>query len=62
MSFLITPPPFNGDRFELWKARFKILIQSFNFELQETIINGYVIPTHYITGEVVHKIGFLQTN
>lgn len=59
MTFLNTPSPFNGDRFELWKDKFKIFIQSFDLELWETIINGPFIPTHYTNGEVLDIPNFL---
>lgn len=60
-SFLSTPPPFNGDRFKLLKARFKTFIQCFKFESWETITNGPFIPTYHINGEVVDKPDFLWT-
>lgn len=31
--FLNKSPPFNGDRFELWKTRFKISTHNNNFEV-----------------------------
>lgn len=58
-SFLNTPPPFNGARFEIWKARSRILIQSISFELWETIINNPFIHTHRVNGEVVDKFNSL---
>lgn len=58
-TLLNTPPLFNGDVFELWKDRFKILIQSFDLEFWETIVNGLFIPVHCINGEVVEKPNFL---
>lgn len=60
-SFLNTYPSFNGDRFELWKLRFKIFIQNFDFESWKTIINGLFIPTHHINREVVDKPNFIWT-
>lgn len=60
-TFLNTPPPFNGERFQLRKARFKIFIQSINLGLWEKIINIPFIPTNYINGEVVDKPDFLWT-
>lgn len=60
-SFLNTPPPFNGDRFELWKVRFKFFIKRIDLELWEILINGPFIPTHHINSEVVDKLNFLWT-
>lgn len=61
ISFQNTPPPFNGDRFELWKVRFKIFIHSFDFELWELITNGPFISTHHINEELIDKPDFLWT-
>lgn len=52
---------FNDARFEIWKAKFRIFIQSNSFELWETIINDVFIPTHQIDGEVVDKPDSLWT-
>lgn len=60
-NFLNTPPSFNGDRFELWKARFKFFIQYIELEWWETIIKGSFLPTLQIDGKVVNKLGFLWT-
>lgn len=60
-TFLNTHPLFNGDRFGLWKTRFKIFIQNFDLELWETIINDSFIVNHCINGEVVDKPYFLWT-
>lgn len=43
-TFLNTPPWFNGERFDLWKTIFKILIEILNLKLWEIIINGLFIP------------------
>lgn len=45
--------------FEIWKDRFKIIIQNFDLELWETIINDQFIPIYCISGEVVYKPNFL---
>lgn len=58
-SFLNTHPPFNGVRFEIWKAGFRIFIQSINSKLWETIIIGRFILSHQIDGEVVEKLDSL---
>lgn len=60
-TFLNTLSPFNYGRFELWKARFKIFIQKFSFELWETIINGHFIHTHFVNSEVIDKFDFPWT-
>lgn len=49
-------------RFEIWKAIFRIVIQSTNFESWETIINDSFIPTYQIDGEVVDKPDSLLVN
>lgn len=59
-SFLNTARPFNGDSFKLLKVGFKILIQSIDLELWETIISSLFIPTHHINGEVADKPDFLD--
>lgn len=61
LSFINTPPLFDGIRFELSKARVNIFIQSRNLELWETLINSLFIPTHLVKGEVEDKPNFLWT-
>lgn len=58
-TILNTPPSFNGDIFDLWKARFKVFIKDVNYELWKIIINGLCIPNHYGNGEVVDKYDFI---
>lgn len=53
--------PINDDRFDLWKTRFKIFIESINLELWEIIINDLFTLTRYINSEVVYKHVFLWT-
>lgn len=59
-SLLNTPPPFNGAKFEIWKARLRIFIQMISFELWKTIINYLFIPNHQIDGEELDKPDYLQ--
>lgn len=49
------------NRFELWKAIFKKIIQKFDFSLCETIINTLFLSTHLINDKVVDKSNFLWT-
>lgn len=60
-SFINTPPLFNGVMFEIYKTRFRIIIQIISFELWGTIINNLFIPTHQIDGEVVDNPNSLWT-
>ena len=60
-AFLSTPHLFNGDRFELWKDKFKVFIQSFYIELWETIISCPFVPTQHVNDEVVDKPDFVWT-
>lgn len=61
MIFLNTPSSFNGNKFVIWKFIFKMFIESYYNKLWEMIVNGLFIPTHYVNGEVVYKLGFLLT-
>lgn len=39
------PPLFNGTNYTYWKARMKIFIQAFDYDLWGIIINGPHTPT-----------------
>lgn len=43
---LNAPPLSNTSIFDIWKARFRIFLQSINHELWEAIVNVLFIPTH----------------
>lgn len=60
-SFLNTPPLFNDRSFNVWQAKFRVIIQNLNHELWETIVNILFIPTHQVDDEVVDKSHFLWT-
>lgn len=57
-TFLNTPPPFNGESFELWKAIIKVFTQNFDLEW-DAIINSSLIPSHYVNDKIVNKPYFL---
>lgn len=48
-------PPFDGEMFDLWKARMKIFIEAYDFEMWDCVINGPFFPTNCINNKVVHK-------
>lgn len=56
--FINTPPPFDGDRFELWKARFEIFIKAYKFEMCDILNSGHFIPTFSFNDEAVNKHDF----
>lgn len=56
-----TPPPFDGEWFESWKARFEICIKITYFEMWDILINGQFIPTFSFNDDIVNKSGFRWT-
>lgn len=58
---LNTPPPFDGERFESWKARMKFFVEENDFEMWEFFINGTFILSYCIDNKVVHKPDFIWT-
>lgn len=55
---MITPPPFVGDRFDLWKEIFETFIKDNGFEMQDILINDPFIPTFSFNDELVNKPDF----
>lgn len=53
-----TPPPFYGEMFEAWKARFKKFIKSKYFKMWDFLMNGPFIPTFSYKDKIVNKLGF----
>ena len=57
--FIDTPPPFDDDRFELWKSRFESFIKAIGFEMLDILINVLFIPTFSFKDEVLNKLFFI---
>lgn len=56
--FIDTPPSFDGERFELWKARFQSFIKVNDFEMWDLLFNDLFIPTFSFNDKIVNKIVF----
>lgn len=59
--FMNTPPPFDGEIFELWKMGFETFIKVNDFEMWDMLINGQFIPTFFFDDKVVNKLDFHWT-
>jgi hypothetical protein len=46
-------PQFNGKRYEFWSIRMKTYIQAHGFEIWQSIVDGYTVPTIFPTNENV---------
>ena len=45
------PPLFEGEHFSFWQARMEIFIQSIDFGLWNTVLNGPHAPTKNVDGK-----------
>lgn len=56
-----THPPFDDERFVIYKARTQIFIEAIDFELYIFFINGLFVPTILVNNELVNKMINLWT-
>ena len=49
------PPFFNGTSFAYWKNRIRIYVQSIDYELCMTVMNGPHIPQKLVDGKIIGK-------
>lgn len=53
--FMNIPPQFDGDIFDLWKARFETFIKAKAFEMWDILNNFLFIPSFSLNDEGVYR-------
>lgn len=59
--FINMSPPFNCERFYLWKVRMIIFVEAYYFEIWDFFIKSLLNRTYYINDKLVNKSDKFQT-